>query len=303
METQMLRSHYMEVDGHDIHYLSNVECVNNASTNPLMLFLHGFPENAFAWEPLISCLSERVDVIAPDLPGYHKSAPLAQEGDYAVPKLLARMATFIERVSNKRRVILVGHDWGGAIAWPLAAFHSHLFSHLVILNAAHPSTFTELLKTSRKQREKSQYIHQLIGDDAQSTLQSTDFKLLKNMLGESLFSTHKEYADTLLAMWNNKRSLSAMLNYYRNMPQLVPVTDADEHELKRIHVPNIRILIPTLVLWGEHDDAFEVDILDALPRYVDNLAIKRHEGATHWIHREQAMWAANHICDFILNRE
>jgi pimeloyl-ACP methyl ester carboxylesterase len=303
METQMLRSHYMEVDGHDIHYLSNVECVNNASTNPLMLFLHGFPENAFAWEPLISCLSERVDVIAPDLPGYHKSAPLAQEGDYAVPKLLARMATFIERVSNKRRVILVGHDWGGAIAWPLAAFHSHLFSHLVILNAAHPSTFTELLKTSRKQREKSQYIHQLIGDDAQSTLQSTDFKLLKNMLGESLFSTHKEYADTLLAMWNNKRSLSAMLNYYRNMPQLVPVTDADEHELKRIHVPNIRILIPTLVLWGEQDDAFEVDILDALPRYVDNLAIKRHEGATHWIHREQAMWAANHICDFILNRE
>ena len=303
METQMLRSHYMEVDGHDIHYLSNVERVNNTSTNPLVLFLHGFPENAHAWEPLISCLPEGVDVIAPDLPGYHKSAPLAQEGDYAVPKLLGRMATFIERVSNKRRVILVGHDWGGAIAWPLAAFHSHLFSHLVILNAAHPSTFTELLKTSRKQREKSQYIHQLIGDDAQSTLQSTDFKLLKNMLGESLFSTHKEYADTLLAMWNNKRSLSAMLNYYRNMPQLVPVTDADEHELKRIHVPNIRILIPTLVLWGEQDDAFEVDILDALPRYVDNLAITRHEGATHWIHREQAMWAANHICDFILNRE
>lgn len=303
MKTQMLRSHYMEIDGHDIHYLSNVERVNNISTNPLVLFLHGFPENAHAWEPLISCLPEGVDVVAPDLPGYHKSAPLRQEGDYAVPMLLARMATFIERVSNKRRVILVGHDWGGAIAWPLAAFHSHLFSHLVILNAAHPSTFTELLKTSPKQREKSQYIHQLIDDDAQSTLQSNDFKLLKNMLGESLFSTHKDYADTLLAMWNNKRSLSAMLNYYRNMPQLVPVTDADEHELKRIHVPNIRILIPTLVLWGEQDDAFDVDILDGLPRYVDSLTIKRHGVATHWIHREQAMWAAKHICDFIWNRE
>ena len=303
METQMLRSHYMEVDGHDIHYLSNVERVNNTSTNPLVLFLHGFPENAHAWEPLISCLPEGVDVIAPDLPGYHKSAPLGQEGDYAVPMLLARMATFIEEVSNKRRVVLVGHDWGGAIAWPLAAFHSHLFSHLIILNAAHPSTFTELLKTSRKQREKSQYIHQLIDDDAQSTLQSTDFTLLKNMLGESLFSTHKGYADTLLAMWNNKRSLSAMLNYYRNMPQLVPVTDADEHELKRIRVPNIRILIPTLVLWGEQDDAFDVDILDGLPRYVDSLTIKRHGVATHWIHREQAMWAAKHICDFIWNRE
>ncbi|GMM69249.1 epoxide hydrolase EphM [Alteromonas sp. MTD1] len=303
METQMLRSHYMEVDGHDIHYLSNVERVNNTSTNPLVLFLHGFPENAHAWEPLISCLPEGVDVIAPDLPGYHKSAPLGQEEDYAVPMLLARMATFIEEVSNKRRVVLVGHDWGGVIAWPLAAFHSHLFSHLIILNAAHPSTFTELLKTSCKQREKSQYIHQLIDDDAQSTLQSTDFTLLKNMLGELLFSTHKGYADTLLAMWNNKRSLSAMLNYYRNMPQLVPVTDADEHELKRIRVPNIRILIPTLVLWGEQDDAFDVDILDGLPRYVDSLTIKRHELATHWIHREQATWAAKHICDFIWNRE
>ena len=115
METQMLRSHFVEVDGHDIHYLSNVERVNNISTNPLVLFLHGFPENAHAWEPLISCLPEGVDVVAPDLPGYHKSSPLRQEGDYAVPILLARMATFIERVSNKRRVILVGHDWGGQL--------------------------------------------------------------------------------------------------------------------------------------------------------------------------------------------
>lgn len=302
METQMLRSHFMEVDGHDIHYLSNVEHVDNASANPLVLFLHGFPENVHAWEPLISNFPEGIDIIAPDLPGYHKSAPLAQEEDYAVPMLLTRMATFIERVSNKRRVVLVGHDWGGAIAWPLAAFHSHLFSQLVILNAAHPSTFTELLKTSRKQREKSQYIHQLIDKGAQSTLQSTGFKLLKNMLGESLFSTHKDYADTLLTMWNNKRSLSAMLNYYRNMPQSVPVTDASDDELKSIHVPNIRILIPTLVLWGEQDDAFDVDILDGLPRYVDNLIIKRHRDATHWIHREQALWAANHICDFIENK-
>lgn len=307
MEKKALESRFVTIDGHQIHYLTNIgEKDENKegeeqdlTNNDLLIFLHGFPENAHAWKTLVAYLPDEFDVIAPDLPGYYKSEPLSSEESYTVPNLLTRMSTFIETVAKGRRAVLVGHDWGGAIAWPLAAFHAHLFSRLIILNAAHPSTFTELLKCSRAQREKSQYIHQLIDDKAQSTLEKTEFLLLKNMLGEALFSADMEYANTLLSGWNNKHSLKAMLSYYKNMPQRVPKTNAVQKELEDIRVPNIRILLPTLVLWGEKDDAFDVSILEGLPRYVENLTVKRHQTATHWIHREQAVWAAKHISNFI----
>ena len=302
MEKRKLYDHFIEVQGHSIHYLSNTNerDVDTESTRPLLVFLHGFPENAHAWEGLIAHLPKRFDVVAPDLPGYYKSEPLSSIEDYSVPMLLTRIAAFVELVGRKRQVVLVGHDWGGAIAWPLAAFHSQLFSKLIIMNAAHPSTFTSLLKTSRTQRLKSQYIQQLIADDAHETLVQSDFSLLRNMLGDALFSSDKRYADTLLSGWKNSDSLRAMLNYYKNMPQAIPFTDADDNELAALRVPNIRIVIPTLVLWGKNDDAFDVSILDGLPNYVEELTVHQHNDATHWIHREQAQWAADHINKFVV---
>ena len=126
-------------------------------------------------------------VIAPDLPGYHQSEPLKDNSDYQVTSLVSRMGEFVQTVSQGRKAILVGHDWGGAIAWPLAAFQPNLFTKLVILNAAHPSTFTQALKTSRAQRKKSEYIKSLVADDAEAVLKQTDFALLKGMLGSALF--------------------------------------------------------------------------------------------------------------------
>ena len=151
----MVDSKYAMVDGASIHYLSREE---EGAKNPLIIMLHGFPENAHTWEGLMAILPTTLDIIAPDLPGYHLSSPLPSETDYQVPSLIGRMAAFIEKVKKGRKVILLGHDWGGAIAWPLAAFHQTLISKLIIVNAAHPSCFTRAIKTSSMQREKSQYI-------------------------------------------------------------------------------------------------------------------------------------------------
>lgn len=95
-------------------------------------------------------------------------------------------------------------------------------------------------------------------------------------------------------------TLSAMLNYYREMPQMAPEAHAPEAELTRLRVPNIRVTLPTLVLWGRLDDAFDEGILDGLATYVPDLRIVYHDTATHWVHREQATWAAKQIVGFIL---
>lgn len=292
----LITSNTISIDGRDIHYLRRK---GKGTNNPVIICLHGFPENAHAWEPLISELPLGYDIIAPDLPGYHKSEPLTPIGEYKVNALIERMASFIDRVCMGRKVTLIGHDWGGAIAWPLAAFKSSLFSRLIIINAAHPSTFTRALINSEKQRAKSDYIHSLVCEDAEKELLASNFALLKDMLGRELFDTHSDYAEMLLNSWKNTSNLSAMLNYYRLMPQLPPKAKASESALSSLRVPSIHIKIPTIVLWGRNDVAFEENILDDLSDYVEDLNIHYHDTATHWVHREQASWAAKCIRTFV----
>ncbi|WP_034331568.1 MULTISPECIES: alpha/beta fold hydrolase [unclassified Alteromonas] len=269
------------------------------SDNTLFVLFHGFPENAHAWEAFIRTLPSHYDIVAPDLPGYHLSDPLSEERQYEVPTLIKRMATFIEKVKKGRKVILVAHDWGGAIAWPLTAFHPDLIHKLVILNAAHPSTFTQSLIVSKQQRVKSQYISSLRDKNTVSSLISTDFKLLKDMLGETFFEQQWDYASTLLNDWSQEARLSAMLNYYRCMPQDIPSVDASDEELQAIHVPNIHIGVPTLVLWGRNDLAFDDAVLHGIEKYVPHCEVIYHETATHWIHREFPTWASDRVLAFI----
>lgn len=269
------------------------------SDSPLLVLFHGFPENAHAWEAFINSIPSHYDIVAPDLPGYHLSDPLSEERQYEVPALIKRMATFIKKVKKGRKVILVAHDWGGAIAWPLTAFHPDLIHKLVILNAAHPSTFTQSLIVSKPQRVKSQYISSLREKNAVSSLISTDFKLLKDMLGEAFFEQQWDYASTLLNDWSQEARLSAMLNYYRCMPQDIPPVDASYEELHAIHVPNIHIGVPTLVLWGRNDLAFDDAVLHGVEKYVPHCEVIYHETATHWIHREFPNWASDKVLAFI----
>jgi len=289
-------SKYVNVEGASLHYLSREE---ESAENPLLIMFHGFPENAHTWEALMAILPTSLDIIAPDLPGYHLSSPLPSETDYQVPSLISRMAAFIEKVQKGRKVILLGHDWGGAIAWPLAAFHQTLISKLIIVNAAHPSCFTRAIKTSSTQRAKSQYISALIDKGAERTLTNTSFTLLKNMLGNGFFEKETSYSRTLLNDWGKPETLSAMLNYYRQMPQQVPQKNVSEKVLDDIRIPEIFIHCPTLLLWGEQDDAFDLSVLDKIEHYVPLIVKRFNPHASHWLHREKPEWVQKEVINFI----
>lgn len=290
----------LQIDDCYLHYVEAQQCEAPRCT---LLFLHGFPENWRTWRKQIDYFSKHCRVIAPDLPGYGESSKPASVDFYQVPNLISVMQRFVEFVANDEKVILVAHDWGGAIAWPLAAFHSHLFKKLIILNAAHPSTFTREMVNNKHQREKSAYIHDLTADSAESSIANSGYSLLINMFNDSKGQCVLSPAevDEYLQSWQQPDVLTAMLNYYRAMPQAVPpiLDDKPVPDLSKVKIPNIRIELETLVLWGEQDLAFVPELLDGIENYVPNLTLTRFKFGSHWIHHQFSEQVNQHIADFI----
>ncbi|WP_445777827.1 alpha/beta fold hydrolase [Shewanella sp.] len=308
-----LTHHDIQIDGVNIHY---VESGPQAPQRPVetLIFLHGFPEYWATWHRQLDFFANKYRVIAPDLPGYHLSDKPTDTHCYTVPNLISFMAKWITAVSPGQPVTLIAHDWGGAIAWPLAAFHSHLFTGLVILNAAHPSTFTREMINNPQQRSKSGYIHELIKPNAQQLLTQDNYHYLVDKIMRSqqpdVFSP--KVLETYRQVWRQPGAVNGMLQYYRAMPQLAQaesnttnnesIAKLTQRQVKppsELSIPNIRITLPTLVLWGEQDLAFVNENLDGLLHYVPSCTIKRFADTSHWIQHERPSEVNNAISDFL----
>lgn len=289
--------------GVKIHYVS-AKPVKSLGT---IIFLHGFPEYWASWQQQMGYFAQQYQVIAPDLPGYNLSDKPEDISFYGLPKLINFMANFVQNVcelnSKEHPVFLVAHDWGGAIAWPLVAFHADLFSKLIILNAAHPSTFTREMLFNPQQQAKSHYIHDLTAFDGPKRVRNNNFAMLTEMLFEGtcrpLFDVQgqAEYHQT----WQQPGAIEGMLAYYLMMPQFSPLLEniQSQKRLATTKIPNIRITIPTLILWGDQDEAFVAEILMGLDDYINDYQIIRFSDATHWLHHEQPQKISQHIEKFI----
>ena len=304
---------YVEVlSATTLQYLSTN--IDEIESKPILLLMHGFPECSWAWETYLNDLASDYCVVAPDLPGYRFSEGFSEPTDYNMQRLIATMSEFIEVLLHRSAQVklhLVAHDWGGAIAWPLAAFNSELLHSLSIINAAHPSTFTREMNDNLVQQEKSEYIADFMHFDAVSKIQADGAMMFKRLLGKQFFAvaidmeTEKEFAlkfspekntnQSLFSarqlleytkQWMDPDSLENMLNYYRCMPQVK--TKGYSSQAGPLRVPNIRIKVPTLVIWGENDSAFVIENLKGLDEWVDNLRIHRIAGASHWVHHEKS---------------
>jgi pimeloyl-ACP methyl ester carboxylesterase len=134
-EDLMIREYELVLPSTTIQYLSaNIEEI---TVKPVLLFFHGFPECSFAWEKYLHGMSTEYCVIAPDLPGYRSSNGFKSADEYDIGNFITSMAAFVSQLligSSQRKVHLVAHDWGGAIAWPLAAFHESLKPRVMLVN-------------------------------------------------------------------------------------------------------------------------------------------------------------------------
>lgn len=269
---------------------------------PVLVFLHGFPEGAFIWDELLEHFAAAgFRCVAPNLRGYeHSSAPGEVEA-YRTKHLVADLAGLIDSLGGKARAV-IAHDWGGAVAWAFAALSPRALEHLVIINSPHPATFLRELRESPVQQAASAYMHFLCRPDAEALLAADDFRRLWPFFinmgaadparpggGWLTDGVRERYR----AVWNC--GMTGGCNYYRASP-LRPPTGPDDPVLTLSLPPQaVTIQVPTLVIWGERDDALPAALLDGLDAFVPNLRIVRVPEATHWIVHEQPARVADEI--------
>jgi pimeloyl-ACP methyl ester carboxylesterase len=250
---------------------------------PRVLLLHGFPEAAFVWDGVMAALAAEAQCWAPNLRGFAGSSaptdPLAYKAKPLVGDLVALIGALGAPID-----LLVAHDWGGALAWSLAAQRPALLRRLLIVNAPHPATFLRELRESPAQIAASAYMNWLCRPDAAARLAEDDYARLWRFFGAAAWldaATRARYREA----WSH--GLEGPLAYYRNSP-LRPAAKPDDpiHTLV-LQDAAVTVTVPTTVLWGERDDALRPGLLDGLGRWVPDLHIERVAEASHWVVHEQ----------------
>jgi len=248
----------------------------------LALCLHGFPSHALCWRDQLPALAKLgYRAWAPNLRGYGKSDRPSRVADYTVPTLLADIAALID-ASGARSTVLIGHDWGGLLAWFFAARRIRPLERLIILNAPHPACAAVAYRTWRQMR-KGWYIMAFQVPWIPDRLLAANRawfvgKLMKWAAGgKAVFS-----AETLDFYRDNAAgpgAVTAMLNWYRAL-----VRGGVPPELQG-KFPQIET--PTLVVWGDGDVALDWSCIEGADRYVRDIEIHRLSGVSHWVQEEE----------------
>ena len=258
------------------------------------LFLHGFPEAAFVWDGVMTALAPQVRCVAPNLRGYGASSAPTEVSAYRAKHLVADLTAMIDAVSGSPDApidLLVAHDWGGGVAWNLAALLPQRVRRLVIINSPHPGALQRELRDSPLQQAASRYMTELVQPDAAAQLSANDFAGLWAVLarfGPADWLT-PAVREQYRAIW--QQGLDGALNYYRASPLRPPSGPADVALQQLVLPPSVvNVAAPTTVLWGEADHALLPGLLDGLAYWVPGVQIHRLPGASHWIVHEQPAW-------------
>jgi epoxide hydrolase 4 len=266
-------------NGISLHYVTEGE-------GPLMLLLHGFPEFWYSWRHQIPAFSDRYKVVALDLRGYNDSEKPAGVKAYRMPELVADIHAL-----GYQRCVLVGHDWGGAIAWSFANAYPEQVEQLIVLNLPHPAKFMEGLKTPQ-QLLRSWYIGFFqLPILPELLLQAGHCQLIATMLQQTSVD-ETTFTEADLKAYKEAAAkpgaLTAMINYYRNIfeftdgPSTWPV-----------------LALPTLMIWGEKDVFLGKELTYGTEAYVKNLTLKYIPHCSHWVQQEKPQQVNQYINEFL----
>lgn len=285
---------------------------------PVLLFLHGFPEAAWVWDPLLAHFSKPENgayrCVAPHLRGYERSSAPDDVKAYRAKYLVQDILALIALESGEAPLAaLVAHDWGGAVAWSLANQFSERLRQLVIINSPHPGPFLKALQSHPAQQAASAYMNFLVRPDAAAQLMANDFEMLFAFLDgqgseqlalpgatvatENAHWLTPEFKERYRQVW--RHGLQGGLNYYRASP-LRPAT-AHDPGASAVQIPPeaLHIGCPTLVLWAQDDVALLPCLSEGLERYVPDLKRVPIEQASHWVVHEKPERVICEIAHFL----
>lgn len=271
-------------NGIRMHYVTQGE-------GPLILLLHGFPEFWYSWRHQIPLLAgQGYRVVAPDLRGYNETEKPVH--GYDVPTLLKDIAGLITGMGEERAII-VGHDWGGVLAWQFAIAYPQMTTRLIILNAPHPAAYLREMFHFRQLR-KSWYIFafQLPWLPEYLLLRKNANEIGRMLRGAAYQKDVFPRSETALYQqaMSKPGAMKAALSYYRQLFRRGPRAYRGQH---------YQVSAPTLIIWGEHDIALGINLLDGLEKWVPDLCIRRIADSGHWVQQEQPEKVGQYMLEFL----
>ncbi len=276
---------YIKTNNINMHYVTQGE-------GQLMVLLHGFPEFWYSWRFQIKELGKYFKVVAPDLRGYNKTDKPEGVENYKINILINDILGLVKGLGEEKAII-VGHDWGGAISWEYAKCFPDNTEKLIILNCPPINVLQKAMGTNKEQARRSQYIVFFQQPEApEQMLSASNYAGLK--------STYKSMA-VKKELWDKETldkfvealklpTLSCGINYYRASFQF-PMR-AKQRKLK--------VKCPTLVIWGEQDNALGKELTYHFPEIVEGpYTIKYIPTAGHWVQQEEPELVNKYLLEFL----
>ncbi len=247
---------------------------------PPVLLLHGWPDLWFSWEQTMRALEARgYHTFAPDQRGYGRSSKPPHVRDYALAILTEDVVQLIERLQTGP-VHLIGHDWGGVVAWSLALTRPDLVRTLTVVNAPHPWVFVKSLFTRPTQLMRSWYMFLFqIPGLAELLLGSNDAKLQSLVLEHGVPLRDASLLARYREQWRNPGAVRMPLAWYRALFRTLP--RRENLKLRQ------KVKVPTLVMWGERDPAFAKGTAEASVRWCEQGELQTFPGG-HWPFHQHA---------------
>lgn len=278
---------YIEANGIKLH----VVMAGPKDGQPVIL-LHGFPEFWYGWKKQIPALAEAgYRVIVPDQRGYNLSDKPKGVKAYTLAKLADDILGLMDALGYEK-VNLVGHDWGAVVAWALAIWHPERLYKLGILNVPHPVVMLNFLRRGDpEQLRRSWYVFAFqIPWLPEAIMRSGNWRGATRVLrgsGKIHTFTNEDIAEYKKA-WSQPGAMKAMLNWYRAVVRYLPKLLKD-----------VRVKIPTLMLWGMQDVALSHRMARPSIDYCEDGRLVFFEDATHWVQHDEAESVAKLLIEFL----
>ena len=255
---------YASHDDVKLHYVAIGD-----ESNPLVVMIHGFPDFWYTWRSQMEALKSDYRVVAVDLRGYNRSDQPDGVESYVMPLLVGDIQAVI--ASEKRETaVVMGHDWGGAIAWNIAMTVPDVVDLLVILNLPHPAGLARELATNPQQQENSAYAFNFQRPDAHLGLTS---QLLAGWVRDE--DARQRYIEAF-----DRSSFESMLNYYKaNYPR---PNSGESQNLLPPEMPKVKC--PVLMFHGLDDEALLPGALNGTWNWLEkDLTLVTIPGADHFV--------------------
>jgi epoxide hydrolase 4 len=273
---------YATVNGVKLHYVE-------AGSGPLVMLLHGFPQCWYQWRHIIPSLAARYRVVAPDMRGYNRSEKPSGIDAYTLDVLGRDVAELIAALGEDRAHV-VGHDWGGLVAWEVAASHLDRVNRLAVINAPHPQAYSREIRRNPTQLLRSLYVvlFQL------PVLAEAALRLTIRLGLKSTASVPGAFPDRALDVYENALAqagaATGMLNYYRAVARRNPFA---------INWTLPTIKVPTLLMWGTKDQFLGTGLTRDLEGWVPDITVRLNHRSAHWVPEEQPGWVVDQLLEFL----